>query len=570
MSGMKQTAVLLMLALTLTGCQSAAAPAAPSASWDQFVRDFIDGYFAANPTMAVSAGRHEFDGRLPDWSRSGLEAESQRLRVLRQRAATFPATSLDARQQLERNHLLGVIDSDLFYLDEAEWPYRNPLFYSGGLSPATYVTRPYAPLPQRMRAYVNYLKAIPAANTQIRANLRTPLPKSYIEVGKAVFSGYASYFKDDVPAVFASVDDPQLQAEFRTATNQAVQSMNEVSAWLEAQLPRATSNYALGPRLFKRMLFATERVDISLDELERIGRADLDRNLASLREACAQFAPGQTIQHCVDRVAANKSEGGPVAAARRQLTDLRRFLDSADIVSIPGTEEAKVEEAPPYARNNFAYIDIPGPYEKNMPSVYYIAPPDPEWSAEMRAAYVPGDADLLATSVHEVWPGHFLQFLHANRAPSRFGQVFVGYAFAEGWAHYTEEMMLEAGLGAGDPEIRIGQLLNALLRNVRYLSTIGLHTKGMSVEESERMFREQAFQDPGNALQQARRGTYDPAYLNYTMGKLMILKLRDDWTGSRGGRAAWREFHDQFLSFGGPPIPLVRHAMMGADGALFR
>jgi uncharacterized protein (DUF885 family) len=163
-----------------------------------------------------------------------------------------------------------------------------------------------------------------------------------------------------------------------------------------------------------------------------------------------------------------------------------------------------------------------------------------------------------------VWPGHFLQFLHANRASSRFGQVFVGYAFAEGWGHYAEELMWEAGLG-GDPETHIGQLLNALLRNVRYLSAIGLHTHGMTVAESEKMFREQGYQDAGTARQQARRGTFDPEYLKYTLGKLMIRKLRADWTASRGGQAAWREFHDRFLSFGGPPIPLVRGAMLGSN-----
>jgi uncharacterized protein (DUF885 family) len=177
-------------------------------------------------------------------------------------------------------------------------------------------------------------------------------------------------------------------------------------------------------------------------------------------------------------------------------------------------------------------------------------------------------ADLLFTSVHEVWPGHFLNFLHSNRVKSTFGRVFVGYAFAEGWAHYTEEMMWDVGLGEGNPEAHIGQLLNALLRDVRYLSAIGLHTKGMSVAQSERLFREAAYQDPGNARQQAARGTYDPAYLNYTLGKLMIRKLREDWSSPRGGRKAWHDFHDQFLSYGGPPIPLVRRAMVGKGPVL--
>jgi uncharacterized protein (DUF885 family) len=183
----------------------------------------------------------------------------------------------------------------------------------------------------------------------------------------------------------------------------------------------------------------------------------------------------------------------------------------------------------------------------------------------MQQAYIPSEASLLFTSVHEIYPGHFLQYLHAHRAPTQIGRLFVGYGFSEGWAHYTEEMMREAGLRADDPRYEIGQLQEALLRDVRYLSAIGLHTHGMTVEESKRMFREHAFQDEGNATQQALRGTFDPGYLNYTLGKLMIRKLRQDWTASRGGRAAWKEFHDEFLRYGGPPIPLIRRAMMGPD-----
>jgi uncharacterized protein (DUF885 family) len=267
---------------------------------------------------------------------------------------------------------------------------------------------------------------------------------------------------------------------------------------------------------------------------------------------------------------ANKPKGGAVEGARAQLAGLKTFVQDAGVVTIPGTEDALVNESPPYNRANSAYIDIPGPYEQGLPAVYYIAPPDPSWTPAEQQAYIPGQADLLFTSVHEVWPGHFLQFLHSNKTESLIGRLFVGYAFAEGWAHYAEEMMFDMGLGRADPETHVGQLSNALLRNVRFLSAIGLHTRGMTVAESETMFREQAYTDAGTARQQAARGTYDPAYLNYTMGKLMIRKLRDDWTSTRGGRSAWRAFHDQFLGYGGPPIPMVRQQMMGsAAGPLF-
>ena len=283
-------------------------------------------------------------------------------------------------------------------------------------------------------------------------------------------------------------------------------------------------------------------------------------------EVCAGLV--RSGLHCP--YASQQTEGGAVAGARAQLAELKTFVQQAGIATIPGTEEALVAESPPYNRANFAYIDIPGPYEKGLPSIYYISPPDPSWTAQEQSDYLPGKADLLFTSVHEVWPGHFLQYLHANRNPSIVNRLFVGYAYAEGWGHYAEEMMWEMGLGEADPETHIGQLTNALLRNVRFLSAIGLHTQGMTVAESERMFVEQAFTDIGTARQQSARGTYDPAYLNYTMGKLMIRKLRDDWTATRGGRAAWREFHDRFLSYGGPPIPMVRRQMLGTDeGTLF-
>jgi len=320
----------------------------------------------------------------------------------------------------------------------------------------------------------------------------------------------------------------------------------------------------------------TERVDVPVDQIEAAGRADLDRNTAALKAECATYAPKQSLQQCVAKVVAHKPKDGAVAAAREQLVMLKDFVVKNNVVSIPSTEDAMVAEAPPYNRSNAAFIQVPGPYDHGVASVYNIAPPDPKWSKAEQAAYIPSEATLLATSVHEVWPGHFLQFLHSNANPSKLEALWVGYAYAEGWAHYCEEMMIEKGLAKGDPEKHIGQLIDALLRDVRLLSSIGLHTHGMTVAQSEKMFREQAFQDPGNARQQAARGTYDPAYLNYTLGKLMIRKLRTDWVAkhaaagaaSADDQALWHDFHDQFLSYGGPPIPLLRKEMLGEEGSL--
>ncbi len=568
--------LILVLILLHIGCHRRERSEKPasgnqeSQSWDDYVNSFIEAHFVAHPDFAVLAGRHEFDGKLPDWSPEGIKREIARLRAEKTRVDRFEDDGLESDEEFERKYVRAVIDADLFWLESAEWPYRNPQFYAGAIDPDVYVSRAYAPLDQRLRAYTKYAGAIPAAIAQMRKNLRTPLPKTYVQIGRTTFGGLVSFYQKDVPQIFASVKDEQLQKDFAAANAAAIEAVKDIDAWFESQQSTATDNFALGAAKFSEMLRATERVEIRLDELEGIGRRDLDRNQAALQEACSKYAPGQSLPACVAKAEANKPEGGAVEMARKQLTDLKTFINEKDIVSIPGTEEALVAEAPAYRRWNFAYINIPGPYEKGLPSTYYIAPPDPSWSPAEREEYLPGRANLLFTSVHEVWPGHFLQFLHANRAKSKFGQVFVGYAFAEGWAHYTEEMMWDAGLGDGDPETHIGQLLNAMLRNIRFLSAVGMHTGSMTVEESERLFREQGFQDAGTARQQAARGTFDPAYLNYTMGKLMIRKLREDWTTSRGGKQAWQEFHDEFLKYGGPPIPLVREAMMGEErGSLF-
>ncbi len=542
--------------------------------WDKFVNEFIEEHLATHPAFAVMQGRHEYDGVLPDWSKAGIDREIARLKQVREDALDFTEEELGEEAIWQREYVLAVIDRNLFWLEKAEWPYVNPAFYfdwmSDSLDPSPYITLDYAPLDERLEAYTRYAGSIPRAAAQIRANLRMPMARTRLEYGIASFGGFVDYFRDDVPDVFAAVEDPVAQAAFREANAAAIEAMAGLRDWLIANRDSATEDYALGAELFTQMLYDTERVDIGLDQLEAIGRADLERNQGALAEACAEFAPGETIQSCFSKMANRKPEGGSVAAARRQLEETKAFLIEQDLVTIPGTEEAKVAESPPYARSNFAYINIPGPFEKNQPSVYYISPPDPSWTEEVQRAYIAGESDLLFTSVHEVWPGHFLNFLHANRADWIFGRVFVTYAFGEGWGHYTEEMMVEAGLRGASAETRIGQISNAMLRNARFLSAIGLHTKGMTVEESQRLFIEEAYQDEGTARQQAARGTYDPGYLNYTMGKLLILQLREDWTRDRGGRDAWREFHDTFLSFGGPPIPLVRARMLGeAPNAVF-
>ncbi|HET8935812.1 MAG TPA: DUF885 domain-containing protein [Polyangiales bacterium] len=546
------------------------APALTPPSWDSYIDQLIEGYLASHPSFAVRQGRHEFDGRLPDWSPAGLQEQLTWLDAQREKLAHFAPESLSEEQRFQRDYVRANLDSEVFFLRELRVAARSPMYYLGaGLDPSVYVNTPYAPIAKRAEAFIAYLEKVPTAVAQMRANLELPLPRTFVDYSVVSFTGMAEFYRKDALLAFAEATDPALQSRLRAAVEPAARAMSEVSSWFGAQTNFSEQGYVLGTERFKAMLEQTEGVTTALEELEAIGRADLQRNLDALAAACIKYAPKASLQSCVDKLNRDKPKGGAVEGARAQLSELRSFVVEREIVSISGTEEAKVAEAPAYQRQNFAYIDIPGPYENNLPSVYYIAPPDPRWSKAEQDAYVPGKADLLFTSVHEVWPGHFLQFLHSNRASWRFGQLFVGYAFAEGWAHYAEELVVEEGLADNAPDLQIGQISNALLRNVRFLCAIGLHTQGLTVAQCEQMFKDQAYQDVGNARQQASRGTYDPAYLNYTMGKLMIRKLRADWKAENPGRPL-REFHDAFLAHGGPPIPLLRARLLkDPSGSLF-
>ncbi|HEX6638305.1 MAG TPA: DUF885 domain-containing protein [Steroidobacteraceae bacterium] len=565
-------AVALASTLVLGACSRKEEPAReappaagqPAAGFPALVSSFVEARMKRDPYFAVQAGRHEFDGQMPDWSRAAIEGDIAELRDFKGRVAQVDESALTDAQKFERQYLDWVIDRELFWLASAGEPFRNPAWYLDRLDPSMYLTREYAPLTQRLEGFLGYARAVPGLVANIRANLRAPLPKAFIERGTAGFGGYAKFFREEVPPVFAN-QDAKLKADLAEATGAAAKAMDELTTWLESQRAAGTDAFALGAPRFLEMLRETERLDLPLEDLEQVARKDLERNLAALREACAAFAPKASLDGCVDKMRADKPSGGTLEGARAQLAELRQFVLDKKIVSIPSEEQALVAESPPYNRGNFAYISIPGPFE--VPAVkatYYVAPPDASWSAAERNAYLPGKAYLLFVSAHEVWPGHYLQGQFANQNPSKLAALYWDYSFGEGWAHYAEEMMFDAGLGAGDPEMRVGMLANALLRDVRFLSAICLHSGCMTLAESEKMFRERAFADAGNARQQALRGTYDPGYLAYTLGKLMIRKLRTDWLAANPG-ATPQQFHDQFLSFGVPPVPLVRRAMLGDD-----
>jgi hypothetical protein len=590
----------LALLVVASGCNQSNQPKTPavrppsqaSLDWQAAANGFVQSYFAAQPFFAAQAGKHDFDGQLPDVSEHGLKREVARLHEERDRMAGIDPKPLLPNERFDREYLLSVADRDLFWLEKAHYPSTNPYWYVGNIDPDLYLSRNYAPLDVRMKAYIKYARGIPKMAKDIQDNLKGPLPRSYVELGISNFGGYVEFYKKDVAPVFASVSDPALQKDLTEADDNASNAMAALRDYLIGLRKTANDQFPMGKELYAEMVKDTEQVEVPIDQIEAAGRADLQRNTDMLKSECETYLAKGSLAACVAKMDAKKPSEGTLEAARRQLTMLRDFVQKNNVVGIPVDQQALVAEAPPYNRENAAFIQVPGPYENGVTATYNIAPPNPKWTKAEQAEYLPSEATLLFTSVHEVWPGHFLQFLHSNSNPDKLEALWVGYAFAEGWAHYAEEMMWEEGLGKGDPEMHIGQLRDALLRDVRLLSSIGLQTEGMTVAQSERMFREQAFQDPGNARQQAARGTYDPAYLNYTLGKLMIRKLRADWiakTRASGGaappdamtqtaaapgaaagddHALWHDFHDKFLSYGGPPIPLLRKEMMGATGDL--
>lgn len=533
--------------------------------WRAFADRYIGEYFQWEPTAAAEAGYHEFDGQLPDWSETGLRDRRAWLHRVRGEAQSFEPGRLTSSAAFERSYLLATVDSQIFWFETAKWPNRNPAFYVDALDPDLYLTRNYAPPDVRFRAFAEYARQIPEAVAQIRANLCAPMADSYASFGRATFRGLAFFFNREATAAFCDLDDCRLVASCEEVCAVAARSLERLAVWFEELEGGGEEGFALGEPVFEEMLRATEGINVDLARLESIGEEELERNLEELQEACTRFGYRTSPSECVLEVRSRKPANGVLTAAREQVARLESFVRERGIVTIPDHPAVEVEESPRYMRWNSAYVRIPGPNDAHLPATYYITPPNPSWTPEERLGYVPGRADLLFASVHEVWPGHVLQFLHSNRAPWQVGQLFVGYGFAEGWAHYAEEMVWEQGLDAEEPEAHVAKVMNALVRTTRFLVALRLHAGSMGVEEAERFFRERAFLDAASARQQAARGTFDPAYLNYTLGKLLIRKLRDDWKRTQDARGDWREFHDRILSYGGPPLPLVREAMLGPD-----
>ncbi|AUX37744.1 MULTISPECIES: DUF885 domain-containing protein [Sorangium] len=535
---------------------AAAAPARPEeAPREPFaaLRDRILREWAADePAFARSRGLHEQDGKVGDYSAAAIERRLARLERDRAALAAIDAAALSPDEALDRALLLQQIDLKLFHgRDLEEWR-RRPQFYGELFGVNHYLDRAYAPLPERARRLLEHEKAALAQVPRVLENLASPLPKPVLEVAVKIFRGYAEYLRGDVVKLLKGVGDAAFQADFE-ATNAALADAAERLAehLAKVELPKGDASHVLGEARYRRLLLAQEGLSMPLAEFKRMGEEDLAANKAAYQELARKVKPTRPKAEQL------------LAEATRMMEASRRFVVDREIVSLPSDERAIVKETPPYMRWNSAFLDAPGPFErKGLEAFYYITKPDPSWPKREQEEYVMPRGTLLSTTVHEVYPGHFVQGLWVNRAPTEAQRMFESYSFVEGWAHYAEQMMIEQGFGKEDPQSRLGQLADALLRNCRVVVSLGVHAEGMGLDEAERRFVDDCAQDRATAREQALRATFDPGYFAYTLGKLQILKLREEAKAALGPAFSLRRFHDALLAHGSPPLPLIRERVL--------
>lgn len=520
---------------------------------DRILREWV----ADEPAFARSRGLHEQDGKVTDYAAEAIERRLARLERDRAALAAVDAAALSPDEALDRALLLQQIDLKLFNgRDLEEWR-RRPQFYGDLFGVNQYLDRAYAPLPERARRLLEHEKAALAQAPRILENLASPMPKPVIEVAVKIFRGYAEYLRGDVVKLLKGVGDPAFQADFEE-TNAALAAAAEKLAehLAKVELPKGDASHVLGEARYRKLLLAQEGLSMPLAEFKKMGEDDLAANKAAYQELAR-------------KVKASRPKAEQLLAeATRMMESARKFIVDKEIVSLPSDERAIVKETPPYMRWNAAFLDAPGPFDrKGLEAFYYITKPDPSWPRKEQEEYVMLRGTLLSTTVHEVYPGHFVQGLWESRAPTDAQKMFGSYSFVEGWAHYVEQMMIEQGFGKEDPQSRLGQLADALLRNCRVVVSLGVHAEGMSLDEAERRFVDDCFQDRATAREQAVRATFDPGYFAYTLGKLEILKLREEAKAALGPAFSLRRFHDALLSHGSPPLPLVRERVLAELGA---
>jgi uncharacterized protein (DUF885 family) len=571
---------LLVICIASQACRSSSSPEAsgPSedAAFEQVAREYLEAYYQRHPTQATYLGIHTFDDRLDDYSRQAVTDDVAANRAFRQRVVAIDSHTLSLDKQLDHEQLLRAIDSQLVTLERVRPWAKDPDGYSSGLTRTAYIMikRQFAAPEERLRHLIAREKAMPAALAEARKNLEAP-PQIYTEIAIEQLDGNRGFFETAVASAFPTITDKALLAEFKQANDAVIAAMNDYKKWLEEDLlKRSNGSFAIGQDVYRAKLAADEMIDVQLDELLAIAERDLRRNQSAFAETARRIDPKKPP---ADVLRSLESDHPPaarlLATTQAELDALARFMTEKHIVTVPMAAPARVEETPPFLRaTTTASMDIPGPFEKVATEAFYnMTLPDPKLSRAqidefMAQWYYPAISNV---SVHEVWPGHYLQFLYAKNFPSDIRKVFGAASNSEGWAHYCEQMVIDEGFHADDPRYRLAQLQDALLRDVRFIAGIRLHTRGMTVAEAQDFFMKEGYQSRPVAVSESKRGTSDATYGYYTMGKLMILKLRDDYKAKLGSQYSLQQFHDTFIGLGPLPLALMRKAILGDVGQLF-
>jgi uncharacterized protein (DUF885 family) len=553
---------------------------AQTRSFQQLVDAYFEDYFKANPSQATSVGFHQHDHELEDFS---LAAHQRNRGMLLKYLNEFEAVNLDSKRTVsmlesnDRDIMVANIRGLLLEEDRVQMWRKNPDAYSGAVTSSIFslVKRNFAPAEERLRSVIEREKQIPGALGQARTVLSNP-PKIYTDIAIEQLPGNIDFFQSTVPEAFQAVTDPVLLADFKRSNDGVIAALKEYQHWLKRDLlPRSHGAFAIGAENYRRKLMNDEMVDVPLPRLLRIGYAQLRKDQRAFVETARRIDPKASPEEVLKELERDHPSAAElIPEAQKQLDGIRQFLIDKKIITVPGGAQAKVVETPPFQRaTTFASMDTPGPYEANAGEAYYnITLPDPSWSKDKQEEYLQGyNYPLLSNvSVHEVWPGHYAQFLSVKNNPelSKVRKLTAAGSNAEGWAHYDEQMVLDEGFGDNDPKLRLAQLVDALLRDCRYIVGIKMHTQGMTMEQARRFFVKEGRQQPVVAEMETKRGTGDPTYLMYTLGKLEILKLRADYQKKMGAAFSLQEFHDRFIKAGSPPVKIVRRELMGKDGPL--
>jgi uncharacterized protein (DUF885 family) len=535
-----------------------------------FVDEYLAYLYEVHPTNATFDGVHLHDDLLEDLSRQGIDGQIRDLGGFARRLAAIDPARLTDIERLERPAIDANIHARVFELEQVRTWERSPQHYADVLatSLAGQALFDYAPIAERARRVVSKLRQVPRLVQAARNNIKDP-PGIFVKVGLESMRGTLRFINDDLPRAFAPLDDLHILGDLADVSTEATAALEGYVEYLETDVaPRAKGSFRLGRDKFEEKLRLDEGLTVGADKLLSLALRVLHETQEEFRRVASRLNGGDPIGAWTKTKANHPPAGQLVPVAQQQLAELVEFINRQRIITIPEGAPVAVAPTPRFYRWTFASMWTPGPFEtRPLRAFYYITDVDPSWPPERQDEHLRdfNYGALWSISIHEVFPGHFLHYQHLRQIDSKLRKsiLFSSAAFVEGWAHYCEQMMVDEGFRKDDPSVRLGQLAEALIRLCRFVVGIRLHCEDMSVEQGVRFFREEAFLEETSARREAERGTFDPGYIVYSAGKLMLLKLREDYKAKAAGKFSLRHFHDTLLGNGTVPIWLHRAIMLG-------